>query len=69
MNKTPTLSINAFYEARRRQEQAYCEEIRRRFAQYPALWIPQFETDIYGVKNLERLIEVLTGPNDGAPLG
>ena len=65
----PANLTGAFYEARRRQEQAYCEEIRRRFAQYPSLWIPQFETDIYGVKNLERLIEVLAGPNNGAPLG
>ena len=59
----------AFYEARRKQEQTYCEEIRRRFAEYPSIWIRQFETDIYGIKNLERLSEVLTGPNDGAPFG
>src|SRR5262249_12148696 len=65
----PANLTGTFYEARRRQEQAYCEEIRRRFGQYPSLWIPQFETDIYGVRNLERLIKVLAGPNDRAPLG
>src|SRR5437867_935082 len=59
----------AFYEARRKQEQTYCEEIRRRFAEYPSIWIRQFETDIYGIKNLDRLSEVLAGPNDGAPFG
>jgi arsenite-transporting ATPase len=63
----PTLETNEFYEARRRQEEAYCEEIRRRFAQFPLIWIPQFATDIYGIKNLERLSEMLAGPNDGAP--
>ena len=57
----------AFYEARRKQEQTYCEEIRRRFSEYPSIWIRQFETDIYGIENLERLSEVLAGPNDRAP--
>src|SRR5439155_21468690 len=59
----------AFYEARRKQEQTYCEEIRRRFAEYHSIWIRQFETDVYGIKNVELLSEVLTGPNDGAPFG
>ena len=59
----------AFYEARRQQEQVYCEEIRRRFAQYPSIWIPQFETDVYGIKKLERLSEMLAGPDNRAPLG
>ena len=59
----------AFYEARRKQEQTYCEESRRRFAEYPSIWIRQFETDIYGIKNLDRLSEVLADPNDGAPFG
>ena len=56
-----------FYQARQHQEQIYCEEIRRRFAQYPSIWIPQFETDIYGIKNLERLSEMLASPNNSAP--
>ena len=57
-----------FYRARRQQEQKYRDEIQRRFAAYPLLWIPQFETDVYGLKNLERLSEMLASPNDGAPL-
>ena len=44
-----------FYRARRQQEQVYRDEIARRFAKYPVKWIPQFETDVYGLKNLERI--------------
>jgi len=58
-----------FYLARRRQEQTYREEIRRRFAGYPLMWIPQFETDVYGLKNLERISEMLARPDNSAPLG
>ena len=64
----PTLNTNSFYQARRQQEQAYCEEIRRRFAGYPAIWINQLETDVYGIRNLERLSEMLASPDDRAPL-
>lgn len=44
-----------FYHARRQQEQVYRDEIDRRFAGYPLTWVPQFETDVYGLKNLERI--------------
>jgi len=44
-----------FYQARRQQEQVYRDEIRRRFGEYPLTWIPQFETDVYGLGNLERI--------------
>ena len=44
-----------FYQARRRQEQVYRDEIVRRFEGFPVAWIPQYETDVYGVKNLERI--------------
>ena len=64
----PTLNIDSFYGARRQQEQAYCEEIRRRFAQQPSIWIHQLETDVYGIRNLERISEMLAGPDDRAPL-
>jgi arsenite-transporting ATPase len=57
-----------FYQARRQQEQTYRDEIRRRFADYPLTWIPQFETDVYGLKNLERISEMLTRPDNSAPL-
>jgi arsenite-transporting ATPase len=48
-----------FYQSRRKQEQIYADEIRRRFAAYPLTWIPQFETDVYGLENLERVSAAL----------
>jgi arsenite/tail-anchored protein-transporting ATPase len=50
----------AFYRARREQEEVYRDEIRRRFSAYPLTWIPQLETDIYGLESLERLSSLLT---------
>ena len=44
-----------FYQSRRKQEQVYVDEIKRRFSAYPLTWIPQFETDVYGLENLERV--------------
>jgi arsenite-transporting ATPase len=44
-----------FYRARRQQEQVYRDEIQRRFPGYHLTWIPQFETDVYGLSNLERV--------------
>jgi len=49
-----------FYQARRQQEQVYRDEIIRRFANYPLTWIPQFSTDVYGLKNLERVSAILS---------
>jgi arsenite-transporting ATPase len=49
------LGPSGFYEARRKQEQIYVDEIKRRFSAYPLTWIPQFETDVYGLENLERV--------------
>jgi len=49
----------AFYQARRQQEQVYRDEISRRFAEYSLMWIPQFETDVYGLKNLERISRMM----------
>jgi arsenite-transporting ATPase len=51
----PDESGGGFYQSRRKQEQVYVEEIRRRFAAYPLTWIPQLETDVYGLDNLERV--------------
>ncbi len=48
-----------FYQARRQQEQVYRDEISRRFRKYALHWIPQFETDVYGLKNLERISHLL----------
>jgi arsenite-transporting ATPase len=44
-----------FYQARRKQEQVYRDEIQSRFKAYPLTWIFQAETDVYGLKNLERI--------------
>ncbi len=49
-----------FYRARWAQEQVYRDEIRRRFSAYPLTWIPQLETDVYGLDNLERVSALLT---------
>ncbi len=64
----PDDADGAFYQARRRQEETYRDEIRRRFAEYPIVWIPQFETDVYGLSNLEHISRMLSRPDDGAPL-
>jgi arsenite-transporting ATPase len=48
-----------FYQARRQQEQVYRDEIVRRFTSQGLIWIPQFETDVYGVKNLEKISQLL----------
>ena len=52
----------AFYQARRQQEQVYRDEIKRRFEGYRLKWIPQFETDVYGLKNLERISSEIISP-------
>jgi arsenite-transporting ATPase len=44
-----------FYRSRRQQQQVYVDEIRRRFSAYPLTWIPQFESDVYGLDALERV--------------
>lgn len=51
----------AFYEARRRQEGIYVDEIKQRFAAYPMAWIPQLERDVYGLETLERVRAALMG--------
>ena len=49
----------AFYEARRKQEQVYTDEIKRRFSAFPMAWIPQHEREVYGLDSLERVRAVL----------
>jgi arsenite-transporting ATPase len=51
----PDVLDSGFYQSRRKQEQVYVDEIKRRFSAYPLTWIPQFETDVYGLENLERV--------------
>jgi len=49
----------SFYQSRRKQEQAYRDEIVRRFAGYRLHWVEQFETDVYGIQSLERVSALL----------
>jgi arsenite-transporting ATPase len=51
----PPSTSDAFFAARRRQEQVYLEEIDRRFAQLPQVRVPQLERDVYGVAALEQI--------------
>ena len=55
----PDLADGEFYQARRRQEQVYRDEIIRRLGDYRLQWVPQFETDVYGLASLERISAVL----------
>ena len=56
----PAEAEGNFYQSRRRQEQIYVDEIRRRVSAYPLAWIPQLKTDVYGLENLERFSSLLT---------
>ncbi len=56
-----------FYQSRRQQEQSYRDEIQKRFGQYRLIWLSQLETDIYGLKNLGRISEMLARPDNRAP--
>jgi arsenite-transporting ATPase len=55
----PDLADGSFYRSRRQQEQTYRDEIVRRFEGYRLHWVPQFETDIYGMQSLERVSAAL----------
>jgi arsenite-transporting ATPase len=55
----PDSADGVFYQSRRKQEQTYRDEIVRRFAGYRLYWVPQFETDVYGIESLERVSAVL----------
>ena len=48
-----------FYQSRRRQEQVYLDEIERRFGHLRRLRVPQFESDVHGLKSLERVSALL----------
>jgi arsenite-transporting ATPase len=55
----PEHATGDFYDARRRQEHVYLDEIDRRFAHLPRLRVPQLDSDIHGLKSLERVSELL----------
>ncbi len=55
----PPHATGEFYESRRRQEQVYLDEIDRRFAHLPLWRVPQLDSDIHGLKSLERISALL----------
>jgi arsenite-transporting ATPase len=55
----PAHATGEFYEARRRQEQVYLDEIDSRFAQAPRLRVTQADSDIHGLESLGRISELL----------
>ena len=55
----PAHATGDFYEARRRQEQVYLDEIDRRFAGLARLRVPQLDSDIHGLQGLERISALL----------
>jgi arsenite-transporting ATPase len=48
-----------FYESRRRQEQVYLDEIDRRLPRLRCVRVPQLESDVHGLKSLERISALL----------
>jgi arsenite-transporting ATPase len=55
----PDTSADAFLRARRAQEQVYLDEIARRFAARPRLYLPQQDRDVYGLGRLEAIADRL----------
>ncbi len=55
----PEHLTGGFYESRRRQEQVYLDEIERRFAHLRRVRVPQLESDVHGMKSLERISALL----------
>jgi arsenite-transporting ATPase len=55
----PDITDGAFYQSRRRQEQVYRDDIIRRLGECPLKWVPQFETDVYGLDRLAQVSAVL----------
>jgi arsenite-transporting ATPase len=55
----PDHSTDQFLTARRNQEQRYLDEITSRFSRHKRIYVPQFESDVYGMAALERLSTLL----------
>jgi arsenite-transporting ATPase len=55
----PTTTTDAFFAARRVQEQIYLDEIDRRFGNFPRVRVPQLERDVYGVAALDQISSFL----------
>ncbi|MGH9176857.1 MAG: ArsA family ATPase [Vicinamibacterales bacterium] len=55
----PETTTDLFLTARRRQESVYLSEIAQRFASHAIARVPQLESDVYGMKALERISTIL----------
>lgn len=55
----PAGTSDAFLLARRAQEQVYLDEIARRFASRPRLYLPQYPRDVYGLASLGPVAEAM----------
>ena len=51
-----------YYEARKAQERVYLEEIDRRFRGVAKARVPQLESDVHGLRSLERVARYLIEP-------
>ena len=56
----PDHATGEFYESRRRQELVYLEEIDQRFAHLARVRVPHLDSDIHGLRSLERVSALLT---------
>jgi arsenite/tail-anchored protein-transporting ATPase len=55
----PRETTDAFLAARREQEQIYLDEIAKRFASRPRVYLPQFRRDVYGLASLGPVADAL----------
>jgi arsenite-transporting ATPase len=62
----PARADGTYFEARKKQERSYLDEIGRRFAAVPRVVVPQLESDVHG---LEALGEVSRHLLDDSPGG
>jgi arsenite-transporting ATPase len=61
----PDTSSDAFLRARRAQEQVYLDEIARRFAASPRVYLPQQDRDVYGLSRLDAVADLLLEAKGG----
>ncbi len=57
----PATSHDPFLTARREQQRVYLDEIDRRFAATPRLFVPQLPRDVHGIQTLETIAASLAG--------
>jgi anion-transporting ArsA/GET3 family ATPase len=55
----PKQTSDPYFMARRQQEQIYLNDIETRFARRATVYVPQFESDVYGMAALQRLSHLL----------